>query len=95
MDFVKDVESGKVQLLDVRSKLEWKLGHAKGATHIPLDKLSSGYLGDLDQNRPVYVYCASGARSGQAQAILSNQGFNIQNIGGLSNWIQAGGPIEK
>ena len=95
MDFVKDVESGKAQLLDVRTKLEWKLGHAKGATHIPLDQLSVGYIDSLEQDRPVYVYCASGARSSRAQIILSNLGFNAQNIGGLKNWIQAGGVTEK
>ena len=95
MDFVKDVKNGDAQLVDVRSKLEWKIGHAKGATHISLDKLAGGYTGDLDSNRPVYVYCASGARSAQAESMLRGRGFKVTNIGGLNNWVQAGGETER
>lgn len=95
MNYVEEVQNGKAQLVDVRSKLEWKFGHAKGATHISLDSLSNGSTGDLDLDKPVYVYCASGARSAQAESILKHRGFTVTNIGGLSSWAQAGGATER
>lgn len=96
MNYVEEVKNGKAQLVDVRSKLEWKMGHAKGATHISLGSLSDGYTGDLDPDMPVYTYCASGGRSSQAESILKQQGFkSVTNIGGLSSWVQAGGETER
>lgn len=95
MNYVEDVKNGKAQIVDVRSKLEWKLGHAKGAMHISLGSLAEGYTGDLDLDKPIYVYCASGARSAQAESILKRKGYNVTNIGGLGSWVQAGGETER
>ena len=36
---------------------------------------------------PLYVYCYSGARSGQAAAALRRMGYtNVKNIGGIASW---------
>lgn len=95
MNIIDDVNSGKAQLVDVRSKLEWKMGHAKGATHLALNRILSGDTGDLDPERPVFVYCASGARSSQAESYLKHQGFTVTNIGGLNSWAQLGGAVVR
>ncbi len=95
MNIVKDVQNGKAQLLDVRSKLEWKMGHAKGATRISLNDVIEGKTDSLDPKLPIYVYCASGGRAGMAEAHLRRQGFDVTNVGGLSNWVQAGGDTER
>lgn len=95
MNVVEDVKSGKVQLVDVRSKLEWKMGHAKDAVHIPLDTIMNGSTDKLDPKKPVYVYCASGNRSGMAASSLQQQGFSVTNIGGLRNWQAAGGAVVR
>lgn len=95
MNFVEDVAQGKAQLLDVRSKLEWKMGHAKGAVRIGLNDVIDGKTDSLDPDMPVYVYCASGARSSSAEQALRQQGFKATNIGGLANWAQAGGAIAR
>lgn len=93
--FVSDIMSGQAQLLDVRDKTEWVTEHAKDAIHIPIGRLLDGDIGALDENRTVYVYCSLGERSDMAEDYLSGQGFDAINIGGLSNWLQAGGKIEN
>jgi rhodanese-related sulfurtransferase len=55
-------------VLDVRSKLEFFLGHLDGAENIPVDRLPSALEGrtDITTTSRILVYCASGARSAQA-----------------------------
>ena len=95
MNIVEDVVSGKAQLLDVRTKEEWKAGHAAGAMHISVNNLLTGYVGDLDPDLPIYVYCATGARAGAAVSYLNRQGYEANNIGGLSMWQKLGGAIQR
>lgn len=70
-------------LLDVRTKEEFKAGHVPGAINIPLDTLENA---KLDKKAPLFVYCLSGARSGQACAYLKSQGYQATNIGGISSY---------
>lgn len=75
------------KLVDVRSPLEFNMGHAKGAINIPLDQFQSRYreINGLGKSA-VVCYCRSGARSSQAVAYLQQLGFgNIYNGGGLDN----------
>jgi len=63
-------------IIDVRSPLEYASGHVDGSVNIPLDCFVDAYAnvirGKEDQ---VVVYCASGARSGQAVQYLKSQGY--------------------
>jgi rhodanese-related sulfurtransferase len=95
MNIVDDVAQGKAQLLDVRGKDEWRAGHAKGAVHISVNNLLTGYTGDLNPELPIYIYCASGGRAGTAESFLIKQGFEATNIGGLSAWESLGGAVER
>lgn len=75
-------------LLDVRSPGEFAEGHIAGAVNIPVQELESS-LGSLpvDRNRPIVVYCRSGARSSRAKNVLLKAGFaRVENLGGMSNW---------
>jgi rhodanese-related sulfurtransferase len=89
-----EVESGEALLLDVRGRDEWSSAHATGALHFPLDSISSGRIPTADKSIKLYLYCASGGRSGMASQILKNKGFQVENIGGLSSWKSAGGKTE-
>lgn len=93
-DFVQEVVNGKAVLVDVRGQDEWLGGHAKGAIHLPLDRIAQGKVPTTDKNVPIYLYCASGNRSGMAAQLLANKGYKAENIGGLGNWMAAGGAIE-
>jgi hydroxyacylglutathione hydrolase len=74
-------------LLDVRTPHEWDEGHLPGARYLFLGELSQK-LADLDRDRPVAVYCASGYRSSLAASLLQANGFRkVQNVaGGYAAW---------
>ena len=72
-------------LVDVRTPEEYAEGHIPGSVNIPLAALPARMdeLGDLD--RPLFVHCLSGGRSGQAVMFLKREGFtNVKNIGGIN-----------
>ncbi|WP_160327232.1 FAD-dependent oxidoreductase [Ferroacidibacillus organovorans] len=67
-------------LVDVRDDAEVADGMLPGAIHIPLDELRAR-IGEIDQGRPVVVYCRSGQRSYFAYQILrrrlTSEVFNL------------------
>ena len=72
-----------VSILDVRTIPEYKEGHLRDATLIPVDALESN-LGMLkmDKNKRIIVYCRSGSRSVAASRILESNGFTPLNVKG-------------
>ena len=99
-DITAMVTEGKATLIDVRDVSELQqTGIADGAIHIPLMLINTKanpkhpeFDSRLDLNKPVFLYCASGGRSGMAAQALSQFGFKeVMNLGGLMNWVQAGG----
>ena len=90
----EELEDGTALLVDVRGDDEWLSGHAVGALHLWLDRISDGDVPTKDTSKKLYVYCASGGRSGVAAQILKQKGYLVENIGGLSSWRSAGGAIE-
>ena len=74
-------------LLDVRTLEEYSDGHIDGSVNIPLDRISSVENIVKDKSTPLYVYCLSGGRSGQAVSYLKQMGYtNVKNIGGISSY---------
>ncbi len=70
-------------VIDVRSCEEFRRGAWPGALNIPLGVLPSR-LAEVPKDRPVVLYCASGARSGAAASLLRRAGFaDVLNAGGL------------
>ncbi len=70
-----------VTLLDVRTPEEFRSGHLRDATLIPLGKLEAN-LNKLApfKNRKILVYCRSGNRSVAASRILEKHGFTPLNV---------------
>ncbi|CAM3993251.1 rhodanese-like domain-containing protein [Mesobacillus thioparans] len=81
------IDSGEVQVLDVRTPDEFAAGHIPGAKLIPLQVIES-MLSELDKDEKYLVVCRSGNRSTEASGILADKGFkNIYNMtGGLNEW---------
>jgi rhodanese-related sulfurtransferase len=50
---------------------------------------------EIPQDKPVVLYCRSGARSAQACAFMPQKGFdNMHNLtGGILAWARSGKPI--
>jgi rhodanese-related sulfurtransferase len=87
VDFSALVANG-AQIVDVRSKEEFRQGHVKGAINIALPVLQST-LRKLDKSKPVITCCASGVRSAQARTILQGNGFKeVYNGGGWRSLYQ-------
>jgi rhodanese-related sulfurtransferase len=81
-------------VLDVRTQQEWDEYHAPNTTLIPLDQLQSR-LGELPKDEQIVVVCRSGNRSQQGRDILLSAGFQATSmVGGLSEWLAKGYPIE-
>jgi rhodanese-related sulfurtransferase len=69
------------QLVDVRTKAEFKASSHRKTINIPLDELERRSK-ELDAARPVLLCCASGSRSSAGVAILKRKGFSeVVNIG--------------
>lgn len=83
-----------VALIDVRTPAEVARGVIPGAQSIPLHLLPL-QASTLDKQRPVVLYCQSGARSSQACAYLKQQGHEkLYNLrGGILGWVRQGLPV--
>lgn len=80
---VKDMISAGAQILDVRSPAEFRSGAYPGAKNIPVQELGNR-LNELNPDKPLVIYCASGGRSGMAASLLKQAGFKeVVNAGGL------------
>ena len=90
------VKMQNVQFVDVRTTAEYGEKHAVKAVNMPLDSLENE-LAKLDQEKPVYLICQSGARSQKAAEMLKKANFKqIYNVkGGTSAWTSANLPVEK
>lgn len=80
-DFVQKIRSEGGQLIDLRSVTEFNRGALNGAINMPIESFQ--YLkDDIDTNKPVLLYCHSGARSEMVKKYLQQLGFNrVYNIG--------------
>lgn len=92
IEFKKLAEAGKGQILDVRTPQEVVEGYIEGAIHLDIynDNFKSK-IAELDKEKPVYVYCKSGGRSGQAMDLMMSTGFKkVYNLdGGIGAWDDA------
>ncbi len=75
------------QLLDVREAWERDIATLPQDLWIPMAQVPAR-LGELDPQRPVVVYCRSGARSLQVANFLSEHGYErVANLsGGILRW---------
>ena len=105
---VRAVGAGEALLIDVREPAEVRSsGLARGAINLPLGQLAA--LADPASARadkrlkaakaagtPIYLYCASGARSGRAADVLRQMGYApVTNLGHLGTWQAAGGAVGR
>ena len=89
--YVAEIASKGAHLIDVRTEAEVAQGVIDGAIHIPLHLLPLR-AADIPQDKPVVIYCRSGARSAQACAFMASKGYdNMHNlVGGIMAWARSG-----
>ena len=70
------MKDGGARIIDVRTQAEYDAGHYDGATMIDIYSQDfTKQLNMLDKNVPYFIYCRSGARSGQALKVMESLGF--------------------
>ena len=105
-----DVESAiakhgdeNVVIIDVRDgKAIEETGTIQGALRIPrgfiefaADENLPIHNEALKKDKDIYLVCAAGGMAALAGKTLKDMGFeNVTNIGGISEWIDAGGAME-
>lgn len=68
-DLVDALDAGAVTVLDVRQSHEFGNGHVRDAVNIALHELPER-LGELAEDRELWIHCASGYRASIAAALL-------------------------
>ena len=91
---------GKVELVDVRTPVEFREVRAHGAKNVPLDQLDPHGLmkarnGSAEE--PLYLICRSGNRSAKAAQKLMDAGYHeVYSVdGGTKAWEEAGHPVHR
>lgn len=90
----------KIDLVDVRTPVEFREVHVEFARNIPLDRLDPAAVvqaRNASANEPLYVVCRSGGRGRQACEKFFQAGFlNVVNIeGGTLACIESGLPVVR
>jgi phage shock protein E len=80
---VKGMLERSAQVVDVRTKAEFKSNAHPRAINIPLDQLEARAK-ELDRSRPVLVCCETGSRSGFGVSLLKRAGFT--EVANLGSW---------
>jgi rhodanese-related sulfurtransferase len=79
-------QSGQIDLLDVRTPVEYRELHVAAARNVPLDKLDPAALmrtRNGSEDKPLYLICRSGSRGEQACEKFLAAGFtNVVNVEG-------------
>ena len=76
----------KGTVIDVRTPEEFSEGHYPNAINIPLDSVAQRINEFKEMPKPIVAYCRTGNRSGNAVAILKQNGINDAiNAGGLDD----------
>lgn len=91
-------EKENAQIIDVRTPEELTRGYVEGAVNYNFYNSDfESKIDGLDKDKPVFVYCAAGGRSGEAFEMLKSKGFNevYDMAGGMNAWYASGLPTKK
>ena len=93
IDQFADAHADGATVIDVREPMEYVSGHVPGAVLIPMGQLPAR-VGEVPNDGPVYVVCASGNRSHAVAEFLVHQGYDAVNVsGGTQAWVRSGRPV--
>ncbi len=84
------------QLIDVRTPEEFTLSHIDGAINLSSVNIQAGDLPSIAKDKPIYLYCHSGNRSGQSTKILEAAGYtHIIDLGAMTHVQSLGGILKS
>ncbi len=92
-DFKAKLALPEVQLVDIRTPVEYDLGYIEGADNIDFYNIAFiANISKLDKEKPLAIYCKSGGRTKEAMKQLAKEGFKTiyALAGGLLAWEKTG-----
>jgi rhodanese-related sulfurtransferase len=98
------IAKGNTLVLDVRDGTEVQAsGKVAGAVHVSrgllefrADPEAPTHDKNFTREKTILIYCASGGRAALAGKLLKDMGYaEVYNMGGLKDWADSGGPVEK
>ncbi|MHA8088488.1 rhodanese-like domain-containing protein [Aquirufa sp. Wall-65K1] len=88
MNIQELIQNPKTNIIDVREIGEFMQGHYEGAINIPLGTIPNQLEKFKSMEGPIIVYCRSGNRSGLAQTMLKQMGYqDVYNGGALQDML--------
>lgn len=95
----KKQKGESVELIDVRTPVEFREIHCTFARNVPLSDLDpAAVMADREaKDQPLYLICRSGSRGKQACEKFHAAGYtNVVNVeGGTQAWAEAGLPVNR
>jgi rhodanese-related sulfurtransferase len=93
-------KTGNIELVDVRTQVEFREVHAANARNLPLDRLDPATVMQArngNKDKPLYLICRTGSRGRQACEKFLAAGFpNVVNVeGGTPACVEAGLPVVR
>jgi thioredoxin 1 len=96
-EFAQKIKSlPEAPIIDVRTPKEFTEGKIESAKNINWkDAAFAEQIQSYDKDKPVFVYCLVGGRSGEAAAMMRQKGFKevYELEGGMMKWNAAGMPV--
>src|SRR5690625_2855777 len=92
-DLAELIDSGQVQVIDVRPREEFAAGHIIGARNVPFDAVSEASFND---DTPIIVYCRGTfcVMAHDSVRLLADQGIHARRLeDGMLEWRLAGLPV--
>jgi phage shock protein E len=84
-------------IVDVRTPAEFKEEHLDGAINLCIQCDPDSFVGTLDPNEEILLYCQSGVRSADGLQILNTKGYTkVYNmLDGINAWKEKGYAVVK
>jgi rhodanese-related sulfurtransferase len=77
-------------------KVKGALNISRGMLEFRADADTQYHNPELQKDRPVILYCASGGRSALSGKLLKEMGYKeVYNLGAFKDWAESGGEVEK
>jgi rhodanese-related sulfurtransferase len=92
------LKNGGAQLIDVRTPVEFAVGHVAGARNVPIYSLRRTLPSlVLNPSRPIVAICATAHRSPPAVRLLRAAGYEnaVQLKNGMLSWYAANLPSSR
>lgn len=95
LELKPQIETGAVNLIDVRSDEEWNRGRIARADHYFLGRLPDN-VEAITSDKPIVAQCQTGGRSAIAASILQAAGREVLNMtGGFDAWSSSRLPTDQ